>query len=965
MRKLFAFFILILLLILSLKTYSQNYYEGIYSELQDEVFYPQINDCLDNNKMDTLLIIGESAFDYYYKKNETDRAIYLYAISFYFPTGSGLAPKTIPLLDAKIDFLRTKIDTINVHFATLMHIKAFGLTRLMKLNEAKPVFDNAINIYEKANTPPMHLLSAYKSAGFLNIYLYENETGYIYTNKGLNILESDNFENMSEGYLMQKNDDKAFLYMNFAVLMKQTQQNKLAFDFYKKSLYIFEEVIDSKENTIVVLNNLSNICLETKKNKLALFYANKADSLINKYNFTDRLVLTYNSILFNKARAFEMQENYSQAHKTLEKLNVFLNKHFPKEEPMIAEIYFEKGNLFYKTNQLDSSLFYYKKTKLQNPLHEDVNICMAKLYAKQNDFYKAIEFAKMDMNLMIINNDNNNEMLKYQDFKSDFAAFQTTSLIAEYYLNLYKSNKQDEFLKNSLFYFSLSDTLIISFAKSTIMDEQNLTLSADYHSFASFAIEANYISFNLENNPIFLDKILKFTNQANVFKLNSEVNKTETDVEQIKVSQKIRNLENELIALEKKTNDQQKENIEAELFENRKLAFELSFKNQSVKNINVENVFTKINISEIQTNMFENEALITYHLSESKLYSLYVSKHEAKINVIEIDKNFNNLIIKYYKDLKTGSSVINSGAELYSILIKPFENEINKINKLVIIPDNELTRIPFETLVYKENNENKFLIEKLAISYNYSSFLWLKSRKHPKNKENISFIGFAPVFLDKHKISSENPLNNNEQLREDYREISENKYLKPLIYSEQEVLEIHKLFKDNNKKSIVFTFENASEQNFKEHIKKYTIIHIATHGYSSIQIPELSGLFFSQTSENYSITNDGFIYLSELYLLQTDAELVVLSACKTGAGKIVNGEGILALPRAFIFIGVPNIVASLWKIHDEKTKFLMLNFYSYIFEGKTYSEALRLAKITQIKNGDLPINWSSLILIGE
>jgi len=967
MKQILTIFIFLILLISSNKVSSQNYYEGIYSNLQDEIYYPQINDCLENNKMDTLLIIGESAFDYYYKKDETNRAIYLYAISFYFPTGSGLAEKTIPKLNAKIDFLKTKIDTINVHYATLLHIKAFGLTRLMKLNKAKPVFDNAINIYEKANTPTMHLMNAYKSAGFLNIYLYENETGYNYTNKALNILESDKYENKSKGYIIQKNDDKAFLYMSFAALMKQTQQNELALYFYKKSLYIFSEVIDSKENTIVVLNNMANICLETKKNKLALFYVNKADSLINKYNFTNKLILTYNSILFNKTRALEMQENYTEANKTLTKLDVFMKIHFPKEEPMISEIYLGKGDIFYKTNELDSALFYYTKTKSQNPIHEDVNISIAKLYAKKNNFAKAIEFTKMDMDLILNNKNIDKEKPNSQDFTNNFHGFKTTNLLAEYYLNLYKKNEQNEFLQNSLFYFNLSDTLIISHTKSTIVGEKDLILSDDYHNFASQAIEANYIAFNIENKPIFLDNILKFTNQASAFKLNSEVNKIETNVEQIQVSQKIRNLENKLLALEKNPNESETETTETELFKTRKLAFELSFKNQSAKKIDTKNIFTKINISDIQTNLFENEAIITYHLSETKLYSLFISKNEIKINFVEIDETFNNLLIKYYKNLKTGSSVINSGTKLYAYLIKPFENELNTINKLVIIPDNELSRIPFEALVYNENGVDKFLIEKLAISYNYSSFLWIKSRKHPKNRENISFLGFAPVFSDKKEISSENPINNNEQLREEYREITENKHLKPLIYSEEEVLEIQKMFSDKNKKATVFTHENASEQNLKEQINSSTIIHIATHGYSSNETPELSGLFFAQISDNknISITNDGFIYLGELYLLQTEAELVVLSACKTGAGKIANGEGVLALPRAFIFIRVPNIIASLWKIHDEKTKFLMVYFYSYILNGKTYSEALRLAKLKQIENGVLPINWSSIILIGE
>ena len=511
--------------------------------------------------------------------------------------------------------------------------------------------------------------------------------------------------------------------------------------------------------------------------------------------------------------------------------------------------------------------------------------------------------------------------------------------------------------------------MIISHVEATLIGGNDYILADNYHGFASLAIEANFFAYNNENEPQYLNNILKFINRASAFKLNTEVTQNETNIEQIQIAQNIRRLENELLALEKEPNEEQKNKIEIELFENRKLAFELSFKNQSNNKINSENFSAEIKISDIQTNLIQNEAFTAYHLSETRLYSLFISKNEVKINSTEIDKKFTDLITEYYKNLKTASpNLTNSAKKLYSYLIFPFEKELTTIQKLIIIPDNELNQIPFEALVYKENNEDKFLIEKLSISYNYSAFLWTKSRKHEKNTENISFVGFAPVFLDgKTEIATYNPLNYNAGLQSEYREIKDGKYLKPLIYSEKEVLEIQKLFEAKGNKATIYTHNEASEQNFKENINNSSIIHIATHGYSSQKMPELSGLFFSKNTENTekNITNDGFIYMDELYMLESNADLVVLSACKTGTGKIAKGEGILALPRAFIFVGIPNIVASLWKIHDEKTKNLMLDFYTHILDGKSYSEALRLAKLKQIENGELPIDWSGIILIGE
>ena len=73
----------------------------------------------------------------------------------------------------------------------------------------------------------------------------------------------------------------------------------------------------------------------------------------------------------------------------------------------------------------------------------------------------------------------------------------------------------------------------------------------------------------------------------------------------------------------------------------------------------------------------------------------------------------------------------------------------------------------------------------------------------------------------------------------------------------------------------------------------------------------------------------------------------------------------MALPRGFMFAGVPNVIASLWSVQDERTQELMEAFYSYLLEGNSYSEALRLAKLDSIKKGSLPMDWAGFILIGN
>lgn len=105
---------------------------------------------------------------------------------------------------------------------------------------------------------------------------------------------------------------------------------------------------------------------------------------------------------------------------------------------------------------------------------------------------------------------------------------------------------------------------------------------------------------------------------------------------------------------------------------------------------------------------------------------------------------------------------------------------------------------------------------------------------------------------------------------------------------------------------------------------------------------------------------------NELYKQKLKAQLVVLSACQSGLGEMATGEGIIGLPRSFMYAGTHNVIASLWKIHDAKTQTLMIAFYNHlIHDACTYAEALQRAKLDCIKQGYLAMDWADFILISE
>jgi CHAT domain-containing protein len=153
-----------------------------------------------------------------------------------------------------------------------------------------------------------------------------------------------------------------------------------------------------------------------------------------------------------------------------------------------------------------------------------------------------------------------------------------------------------------------------------------------------------------------------------------------------------------------------------------------------------------------------------------------------------------------------------------------------------------------------------------------------------------------------------------------------------------------------------------------QRLGEYKIIHFATHGLLNSDQPELSGLILSLYSPAGEKV-DGFLRMHEIYNLRLSADLVVLSACQTGVGKDVKGEGLIALTRGFMYAGTRRVVASLWKVDDASTAALMQNFYRCLLqEGRSPADALRQAQLKimgQNKRWSSPYYWAAFTVQGE
>ncbi|MGI9068760.1 MAG: CHAT domain-containing protein [Pyrinomonadaceae bacterium] len=162
-------------------------------------------------------------------------------------------------------------------------------------------------------------------------------------------------------------------------------------------------------------------------------------------------------------------------------------------------------------------------------------------------------------------------------------------------------------------------------------------------------------------------------------------------------------------------------------------------------------------------------------------------------------------------------------------------------------------------------------------------------------------------------------------------------------------------------------FEASRATAMRSDLGDYRIVHFATHGFLNDEHPELSGVVLSLFDEKGQ-SQEGFLRLHDIYNLKLPVDLVVLSACNTGLGKDVRGEGLIGLTRGFMYAGALSVVASLWKVDDEATAELMRLFYGYMLrDGLSPAAALRKAQVTmsQQKRWQSPYYWAGFVIQGQ
>jgi CHAT domain-containing protein len=336
------------------------------------------------------------------------------------------------------------------------------------------------------------------------------------------------------------------------------------------------------------------------------------------------------------------------------------------------------------------------------------------------------------------------------------------------------------------------------------------------------------------------------------------------------------------------------------------------------------------------------------------VFTLPVKEKELVAKVRE----FRRLIEQHKQG--TDHGLVAPSQQLYDLLLKPAESLIAASSRLLIVPDGPLQLLPFAAL---RRSATEYLVDWKPVHTVVSATVYaeLKKMRHSVDNKAVELAAFGdPHMPALGKDGIERSRNT------ELRFASERGFtFARLPFSRQEVEGIEALYP---KRNLIYLGSEATEEHAKALGTNVRYIHFATHGLLDERFPLNSALVLTIPKKVEEGKENGLLQAWEIFeQMRLDADLVTLSACNTGLGQELSGEGLIGLTRAFQYAGAHSVLASLWNVDDFRTMQLMERFYTELKHGKSKDEALRAAQLELLHSpgGSPPYYWAGFSLIGD
>jgi len=833
-------------------------------------------------------------------------------------------------------------------------------SQLGKYREALKHFQKILN--KCLITPPTNSLQygvLYNLMGNCYLQMEDYWKGILYFQKSIEILqaleepnirwEAISYECIGACYAQVGEVQEAFHY-----LQKALDKFKLGkYDYEISHIYIImggiynrlrehQKAIDSYQKSLTILKDLETY---------------------SQYSFE----LQYMGL----GRAYGNLSRFEEAHEYLQKsLDIQLQKHGFKH-PRVAHTYYVTGNLYSKQKSYLPALKTFQKgLQAFIPFFEEQDIY-------QNPSLEELQSGANNVSIILMAN-------KADTFR-------------KYYLEDVREAKNIGLALESA---ELAVLVMEQKRQGYHSDHSKLSMEETHKKTYQIALEAAHTTWvELQTQNAF-EKAFLFAEKAKAILLLSaiqhEVAKVKSPISN-SLLQKEQALKTQLTELDKELQNLKKSKENSSAKDSKRQALQVEFLeyhqqyNQLMKQMEetypnyyqIKHETQTISIAKIQSILHPQELMIQYCLYPNQLFIFAIGVDSLCLEVVELDDDLIELIDVFQRSISLSNleSYVSLAHQLYELTLKPIEAEWNGKKELTIIPDGALHRLNFDALIRPDSSTTPieifsqlpYLLREFQVRYHYSATLigqsYQKKQLEVIHEIKDGFFGVAPVKFGKRATGASGYLLKS---KGEGREIvfksggNNRDVLVDLEETEVEVKKVYELFEEQKKEAIALFYDMASKENLLEHIEGYKYVLLSTHGFSDTEHSSLSGLnLYTEGENNDKNSDESKLYISDIMNLQLSADLTVLSSCESGLGKLQQGEGMMALHRAFLYAGVQNIVYSLFKVPQDSTSQLVQTMFNHVLAGDSYSAALRKAKLDLIENDVMePIDWAGFALIG-
>lgn len=811
-------------------------------------------------------------------------------------------------------------------------------------------------------------------------------------------IENEKYKNKREAEVFQ------FVFLKYGGALARLGDYENAINWLNRSETILIKEFPESHLKIATANNFIGICFYSMQEfkKAIPHYFKAKESFAKHFNPNHPSVA---SVYNNLGICYDEMENFEDAISNHEKALEIRQKTFGNDHRQTGQSKLNLGNDLLRSGNCSSSLNYHKDALRiyrnnygeKHPRTASTFMAVAKSFSTCEKFDSALVYVN---GALFAITDENPETISY-DYNPSFDELKDKDLVIEILqdkisiLNSTANSSGDEKMKyltaasetadlaHRLFLHKREKFNFQNLSKTTLLKRhQNLYKNAVLTALYLFeeTKEKNHLQEAFGWAEAGKSLLLLEAFQGSEAKLNDMIPQSIIDEEKI-ILDSINQLELKIEDLRKNGNNDIAEMLEGNnLFQlkRKNLDFQEKIKKDYPSFYELTYDLSSASIEEIINCLDDESILIEFvEVTESNQWAIITIDNQGNVNAeINLTQEDTQQKVEQLNSLLQSTTLtradkrkkfIELSHDMYLQFISPIEKHIEGKKRLIVVGEGILNYIPFEVFLKTKNDlpfeQLDYLINNFETSYHYSSTLFHQSQKSVNQNFENDLLAFAPVFADAGASAIDRQANRDTTLRA----FSDGGGFSPLPYSEKEVLEIIKLFEEKGiSNNLKLTKAKASEKELKLNIEnEYKFIHLASHSFVDLNNAKFSGIACSAPLEKS--TEDGLLHVGEIYNMNINSDLVVLSSCESGIGKMEKGEGLLGLNRSFIYSGVPNVIFTLWKINDKTSSEFVVDFYSEVLEGKSYGTALRNAKLKSISESATasPNLWAAYLLVGR